>query len=303
MIVCVEFGSIGSIIAIKTKMQNMETKSISKITRELVMTKYRKVFWTLVALGILSAVLGTYLSFKSSGEFNAAFILLPIFGLLALYGFVSSMVRKKFFYDFAISIGFTYRGKALSEEFEGSLFNNGHSRHVNNLIEGRIDEKEVKIFDYSYTIGSGKNKTTYRFNIAEIVFKYHLPLIVLTEKTGFFNMTPDIDVEKNPVKLQLEGDFNKFFNLETEKEFEIEVLQIFTPDLMNDLCDKWKHLSLETTDDRLYIYENKMVDNTDELETFVKLAKRLISQIDQVGNSLSKDVSSLREAITRNTKQ
>ncbi len=280
----------------------MEFKSISKTTKDLIMNRYRKLSLSLLALSLLSATLGTYLSNLGKDEFNPFFLLMPIFGLLAFYGFVSSMVRRRFFEECAGTLGFSYRGKGSFEEFEGSLFNNGHTRRVSNLIEGTIEERPVKIFDYSYTVGSGKNKTTYRFNIAEVIFNHQLPLLTLIEKGGMFNRAPDIDVEKNAVKLQLEGDFNKYFDVETEKEFEIEVLQILTPDLMHDLCEKWKHLSLETTDDRLYIYENRLVDNTDELDSFVKLVSRLVLQIDRIGNSLSKDVSSLRSAIDRNTK-
>lgn len=42
------------------------------------------------------------------------------------------------------------------------LFSQGHSRKVANLLRGAGQNAEVSIFDYKYTVGSGKNKTTHR---------------------------------------------------------------------------------------------------------------------------------------------
>ncbi|MHC4202081.1 MAG: hypothetical protein ACYSU0_18985, partial [Planctomycetota bacterium] len=45
------------------------------------------------------------------------------------------------------------------------LFRRGHSRRARNVIHGERDGSAVKIFDYRYTTGSGKNKSTHSRNV------------------------------------------------------------------------------------------------------------------------------------------
>lgn len=42
------------------------------------------------------------------------------------------------------------------------LFSQGHSKKVRNVLRGAGQNAEVSILDYSYTVGGGKNKRTYR---------------------------------------------------------------------------------------------------------------------------------------------
>jgi hypothetical protein len=46
------------------------------------------------------------------------------------------------------------------EEFH--LFSQGHSKRISFLLNGKIDGIDVKIFEYKYTLGSGKSTTTYK---------------------------------------------------------------------------------------------------------------------------------------------
>ena len=46
------------------------------------------------------------------------------------------------------------------------LFNKGDSRRASNVIVGTIDGRDVFLFDYQYTVSSGKSSTTYRFQVA-----------------------------------------------------------------------------------------------------------------------------------------
>lgn len=276
-----------------------ETKNIQSIMKKMIKKDYFKIFLTLMTIPLISILIGIYLFINHKIEFNPLFVFIPLAILFLFFGFIFFKARKVFFTEYAKKIGFSFQGSEVSTEFTGSLFNNGHSRRATNLIKGIILNNPTKIFDYTYTIGQGKNRTTYHFDVLEIQSSQHLPIFTLKEKSGFLNFAPNIDVEKNGTKLNLEGDFSKYFNLEVEKEFEIEVLQIFTPEFMADLCEHFKHLSIETTENRIYIYENKLIQNTDDLDLIVFLAKKIIRKIEMLGNSLSKDVLSLRDIINK----
>ena len=46
------------------------------------------------------------------------------------------------------------------------LLSRGRARRLVNLIQGETDEAELAIFDYRYTVGSGKNSQTHRQSVA-----------------------------------------------------------------------------------------------------------------------------------------
>ncbi len=46
------------------------------------------------------------------------------------------------------------------------LFSQGHSRKLWNVLRGRTADLDVAVFDYKYTVGSGKNARTYKTSAA-----------------------------------------------------------------------------------------------------------------------------------------
>jgi len=75
-------------------------------------------------------------------------------------------IRRQKLAKAARELGFTYYPKSnydFHDRFGGfELFQRGGSRRSYDLIEGRKDGADVKLFEYSYVTGSGKNRTTHR---------------------------------------------------------------------------------------------------------------------------------------------
>ena len=46
------------------------------------------------------------------------------------------------------------------------VFDRGHSRKARNVMSGRTADRQVKLFDYAYTTGSGKNSHTHNQTVA-----------------------------------------------------------------------------------------------------------------------------------------
>ena len=42
-----------------------------------------------------------------------------------------------------------------------NLFNQGHSKNIRNMMYGQMNVVKMALFDYQYTVGSGKNRHTY----------------------------------------------------------------------------------------------------------------------------------------------
>ncbi len=278
-----------------TKFDQIKEGSLKRQTWQLLRTKYHYFLWGTPLLFVIFVPLGLYLS--KTYDYNPLwFFLGPAVPLFALCSYLYTMVRQQFYKDYAASIGFSYSSFVIPNKFEGSLFREGNARTIQNLIKGNLNGKDTEIFDYTYTTGSGKHKQSHDFTIVEITFYKQLPFFALREKGSIFSGRPTMKV-RNGVKVELEGDFYKHFDLEVEKDFEIETLQIFTPDMMAELCDKWSHLSLETSDDRLYIYENRHIETKAEMDSLINLAKMIITKLSKIEDHLSRDVSALRNII------
>ncbi len=72
--------------------------------------------------------------------------------------------------------------------------------------------------------------------------------------------------------ISLEGDFNKYFTLKITKNYQIEALEIFTPDVMAELIDKAKNFSLEIINNNVFIYANHLIGTKEELLEIYELA-------------------------------
>lgn len=84
------------------------------------------------------------------------------------------------------------------------LFARGHSKRVTNLMTGRLDDRQVAVFDYHYTTGSGKNQRTSaqtvvllpasKPSLPDLQMAPENPLYKVMEAFGF----QDIDIESSP---------------------------------------------------------------------------------------------------------
>jgi hypothetical protein len=86
--------------------------------------------------------------------------------------------------------------------------------------------------------------------------------------------------------LRLEGDFNRYFSLWVTKEFEAEAYEIFTPDIMATLIEKAKNLNFEFIDDKLYIYNGKIINTKEEME-------KIYSLVDYLADLFKKTISDI----------
>ncbi len=67
-----------------------------------------------------------------------------------------------------------------------SLFNMGHSKKLFNCISGETDEVRISIFDYQYTVGSGKNQSTKVFSVAALESpRLAMPAFTMRPETFF----------------------------------------------------------------------------------------------------------------------
>ena len=78
--------------------------------------------------------------------------------------------------------------------------------------------------------------------------------------------------------IKLEGDFNQYFSLSITKGYEVEALEIFTPDVMQELIEKAKKFSMEVIGGHIFIYDNAIVGTKQGLSTTFTASRNISSK-------------------------
>jgi hypothetical protein len=131
-----------------------------------------------------------------------------------------------------------------------NLFQNGRHRTVRNIAYGPLDDAEVMLFDYAYTTGGGKHRTTHHQTVAFFQSDaLDLPEFVarpegLFDKIGQVFGYQDIDLPLHP-------DFSRRYILRGADEGRVR--DFFRPDVAR-FFEANPGLSVEAKSDRFILY-------------------------------------------------
>jgi hypothetical protein len=210
-------------------------------------------------------------------------IAIIIIGTLALIGglvWLSLYIEKKrteAVRQSALRLGFNFFPKGdpafFNEMGVFHLFQQGHTRLLKNLMRGAGSDPEVAVFDYRYTIGSGKNQQTK--NQTVIWFRssgLNLPAFTLSpenimHKIGALLGYQDIDFEQNP-------GFSKRYLLRGQDETRIRML--FNNSLLRFFEQKHP-VSAEGRDNHFIFYRSKKQVKPETLNSFVEEGRAVLN--------------------------
>lgn len=213
-------------------------------------------------------------------------LFLIVFYLYA-YRFILRGMRQKFMEQFAKRNGFEFVLTDDIKKFDGNLGKVGHSRAIYNFISGKSEADNMFLFNCQYTIGYGKGSTDYFFTVFRFDFVEDMPVFLLENSEDYIYGNGIAGLER----LSLEGNFDDHFTLYVTKEFEIEALQIFTPEVMEFLIKKASAYSLEIVENHLYIYENNLISSQKEMDAYYEVVnffrKIIFPRIKKIDNSVS----------------
>ena len=216
------------------------------------------------------------------------------FIIIAQYAFVYSGAYTLFIQQFAERKGLAYNMDAEMNTVSGRLFDIGRSREISQVMSGMYESKPLRIYNYRYKTGSGKSTTIFNFTVFEISFnKTIFPHIFLQSKTMGKHIRTDRVGEVQDVKISLEEEYKKYFKLFVTKGYEIEVLQIFTHEVLSLLVTKGKKFSIEFADNKIYIFDNEHISTEKKLNQLYDVAKRLIATTGPLLDRLHDDFDAL----------
>ena len=202
------------------------------------------------------------------------FLLIIPFGIIAVIVFVGGIMRAKQrtqqFVEVAEELGLPFFPQGddglLGRLSDFHLFSQGRSKRIMNMLHGETNEVEVAIFDYRYTVGSGKDRKTYH----QSVIYFHsatlqLPTFAVRpegmfHKIGALFGYKDIDFESHPL-------FSKKYLLRGDNEAAIR--ELFDDRLLSFFEGETK-ISVEGSRGQLVYYRQKKRIKPADTQNFMK---------------------------------
>lgn len=214
--------------------------------------------------------------------FVAAYILERYFfdsdvflGLVMLYiMYLISNARNVFWSQVAKNNGWKYKGDVDDVGRHGIMFKQGNKRDITHFIEGEVDGRTFRMFNYSFKIGSDKNGKSYWYTVFAFKFEGTFPHIYLNNKHNSYSINVG---EKLPLPLE----FEKQFTLSVARKYEVEALEIFTSDIFMKLLDGGFTHDIELVDHELIMFVDGNTDNFKKLEEEFNKAMELEDLFDE----------------------
>lgn len=199
--------------------------------------------------------------------------------LLINHYFEKERTRKLHEVSKQMGLGFHPEGDPLliDQLSEFHLFSQGDAKKIKNMLHGRMQQTEVAIFGYQYTIGSGKNSRTAKQTVVYVRdVSLDLPHFAMRPENVYHKIGQvfgyqDIDFESHPA-------FSKHYLLRADDEagtrrvFNGQVLSFF---------EQNKGDSVEGGDDQLIFYRPDKRIDPDQIGPFMEEGLRVFELFKQ----------------------
>jgi len=159
------------------------------------------------------------------------------------------------------------------------LLSQGHSKRLWNLLRGTTHDLEVAIFDYRYTIGSGKHKQTRNHTVISFRFAGQpLPQFSLrpenfADKIGGWFGYQDIDFDTHPA-------FSKQYWL---RGTNVEATRALFTTTVLDYFQKNPGLTTEASGNTLLFYRHSSLLKPQEVRSFMEQGFGVLMQFHPMG--------------------
>ncbi len=181
---------------------------------------------------------------------------LAVVGLAIYQSYQQAKKNKQILINFAQANNWQYTDHALAVNGPGTVFSIGHSKVARYIISGSSHELPFSTYAFSYTVGSGKNQRSYDLQVFELTLPRKLPHMVidsLVESGNGSSSTLPIEFAESQ-KIELEGDFSKYFSLYAPDNYGITALTVLAPDAMEILMKYAAKCDIEIIENKLFFY-------------------------------------------------
>lgn len=205
-------------------------------------------------------------------------IALPLLILGYCYDRVFRKVRKNFWVQFALAHVWFYSDFGIPGKETGIMFQQGTpgTQSITHVVTGSLKNGQpLRIFEYEFGIRRGKHTTRYYYTVFGFTYQGTFPHAYLNRLDNTYGISVG---ETIPVPTE----FSKVFRLSAPRKYEIEVLQIFTPDTLQYLLDIGLPYDVELVGQELLLFTEGKIYDREELEKRFELAKALNDRFDDI---------------------
>jgi hypothetical protein len=111
---------------------------------------------------------------------------------------------------------------------------------------------------------------------------YKLPALFIDTHYSTENKKATVYSFVNTIKLNLEGDFNNYFQIFCIDGTQQEILETFTPDFMALLVDTINKFDIEITDGKLILIYDKKINNNDIIkDELLEISKKITTELNK----------------------
>ena len=165
----------------------------------------------------------------------AVFLALAAVGIV--YYIIAARKRREALRAVAVSRGLAFYSRDpynLPVRYEAmKLCGQGHGRAASNVIAGPVGDGEVNYFDYSYTVGSGKDSHTYSLSACAFRVPCMFKRLLVRPENLFDKAAALIGFED--IDLDLDEFNRKFYVSSEDKKFAYDVLNQRAMEFLLDL--------------------------------------------------------------------
>lgn len=210
-------------------------------------------------------------------------LFLMVLSMILYYGLVTKGSNEDIFADFAEANNLTYRSKIEGSQLASSLTHQSRSGWIEDEFSGNFGGLPFRIFMYSYHRRTNDGSTmTVRRYVMEVTLPRKMPHLVvdsLVESEGVLRASA-LPIEfDSSLRMQLEGDFYKSFDVYTWDRDAVTNLAILTPDTMVMLMDHAIKYDMEIVQDKFYLYTSSVSSAKETIPDMHATAARIFSKI------------------------
>ena len=206
---------------------------------------------------------------------------LATLGLLVWKAVTYLVLQSMRITTFAINNGLTLLdGPPVGEQ--GVIFNHGHSQQFSWGLR-TPDSEGLTIGNYQYTVGSGKNSHTYTYGLIRCNLSRTLPNVLIdATKNNMMKRFSNLGTFSGSERMELEGDFNQYFNVFCQQGYGRDTLYWLTPELMQLLKDHMADYDLEIIGNHVYAYSDTQIQATQQsIQSMFQLANWLQAEFEE----------------------
>lgn len=167
----------------------------------------------------------------------------------------------------------------LMQSFRSRLFNYSRTISTKGVLEGKYKNHVFTIFSILFYLQKNRIFSN-QFTVGSCEFgETEFPYILLRSK----GMPIYQESEIAETKISIEKEHLQNFDLFCAQNYEIEILQIFTEDLLNSIKSISKDFSIEFGGNRFYIYMDRNVltkDDEGDIGKIIKITQTIIDKTD-----------------------